>query len=305
MSLAKDLSRISKTETPQEPPRHEITFEDFNSNDDDFDPNAGWIMLLFGASGAGKTWFSGTADRSLFINTGGGIDTLRSPLFKSKYPSIRRKLVNIYETFDQGTIKKAVGFNKFTDTLDMFLEDADLREFTKTVVVDDATSLRSFAKLRGVEIFDDRRGLVGNSRRKLNRFIHMEPDDVYREMDMLEWFFLQYIPIFRNEGINFLLTAHERQIYGKGSSKMDDRPLRAIKPGFSGQTFPDSVPKHFDEVWYIKGTDKGSQIKTGGTGVELTKTRRAGVFPLYIINGDYESLLQMRRENKLHPSFTR
>ena len=286
-------------------PRYEIEFEDF---DDSFNPRSGWITLLYGASGSGKTWLAGTADRSLYLNTGGGIDTLRSPLFKIKYPNIKRKLVNIYETFDQGTIKKAIGFDKVTDTIDMFLEDADLRDFVRTIIIDDATALRSFAKLRAVEIFDDQRGLSGTSRRQLNRFIQQEPDDVFRQMSMIDWFCQQYIPIFRAEGINFLLTAHERQTYGKAVKKMDERPLKSVRPGFSGQTFPDEIPKHFDEVWYIsaKYDDKRgsySQIKTGGGGLELTKTRRAGVFAHFEVNKSYEQLYQRRTENKLHPSF--
>lgn len=284
-----------------------IEIEDF---DDNFNPDSGWIVLLYGASGSGKTWFAGTADHCLYLNAGGGIETLRSPLFKSKYPNIKRKIVNIYETFEGPTIKKAIGFDKVTDTLDMLLEDADLREFTKTVVIDDATFVRSFARLRGIEIVDDLAGRTGTNRRKLNRYIHQLPDDVFREMSMIEWFCLQYIPILRNEGINLLLLAHERLIYGKAPKMMDDRPLKAIKPGFSGQTFPDEVPKHFDEVWYIEKkynekTGEYSQIKTGGSGNELTKTRNAGVFARYEINKSYEQLLVQRKENKLHPSYSR
>ena len=300
-SLEKSNSNQTITPTSKIP----IEFEDF---DDEFNSNAGWIILLYGASGSGKTWFAGTADRSLYINAGGGIDTLRSPLFKIRYPSIKRKVVNIYETFDQGTIKKAIGFDKVTDALDMFLEDADLREFVRTIVIDDATALRSFAKLRAVEIFDDIKGLVGTSRRQLNRFIQQEPDDVFREMSMIDWFCQQYIPIFRSEGFNFILTAHERQTFGKAAKKMDARPHEATRPGFSGQTFPDEIPKHFDEVWYckVKYSDKTGpyqQIKTGGGGLELTKTRRAGVFAHFEVNKSFEQLYQQRRENKIHPSF--
>lgn len=264
------------------------------------------ILLLYGASGSGKTWFAGTCDNSLYINAGGGIDTLESPLFKSKHPNINRTVVNIHETFEGNTVKKATGLDKLTDTLDRYI-DNNKREH-KTIIIDDATALKTFARLRGIEVVDDLAGKSGSSRRKLNRFIDITIADYNREMMIIEWFLQQYIPIFKSEGINLILIAHERRNFGKASKAMEERPLKDIKPGFTGTAFPDDVPKHFDEVWYVsKGfSEKNgthSKIKTDGGGIELVKSRNAGVFPRFIINGSFEDILALRESNVLHPSY--
>lgn len=130
MSIAKNPSPSQSSQII----KFEPTFID--DSEDDFNPNSGWLLLLYGASGVGKTWFAGTAQDCLYLNTGQGTDTLNSPLFKLKHPNIRRKRVNIYETFDQGTIKKATAFDKVTDTLDYFLDNKELREIIRTSVID-------------------------------------------------------------------------------------------------------------------------------------------------------------------------
>lgn len=302
-----DLTNPLQPPTPkkkEEYVRERIIFEDFDAK---FDPNSGLMLLLYGPSGAGKTWFVGTAKNSLYLNTGGGEDTLRSPLFNSKYPDIKRKIVNIFETFEgDGLVKKSRAFDRTCDAVDLFMEDGDLRDFVKTVIIDDATALRGHALRRGIEIMDSNK--PDSKKRRLDRFVNTDASDIGREMKMIDWFLTQYTQQFKSEGINFILTAHERRIYGKAPKMMDERPLKDIKPGFSGQTFPDEVPGHFDEVWYIERKEdprKGdyAQIKTGGSGIETVKTRRAGVFAHYELGKDFEQLLEQRRQNKLHSSF--
>lgn len=279
---------LAKSEVSTIPAVNRITFEDFDIN---YDPTTGWILLVYGKSGAGKTWFSGTAQNALYLNTGGGSDTLISPLFLKKYPHIKRKKKDIVET------KYKFGFDLLCDAMDSFLEDADLREFVKTVIVDDATSLRTFAVNHGN---DNKSGKFKESDGMNNARI---------EINRINWFLEHYIPIMRTEGINFLMTAHEARIYGKVQKLSDERPLREIRPGFGGEKFVDYVPSKFDEVWYItkqEGKDgEFTQFKTGGGGIELTKTRKNGVFAFTEVGKDFEQLLEQRKNNKLHPSFTR
>lgn len=266
-----------------------IKIEDFN---DEFDPNSGWLLLLYGAFGSGKTFFCGTARDSLYVNTGSGEDTLRSPLFKSKYPNINRKYVEIVSKKDR------LGFDYVCDTMQTIIDDAELREQIRTIILDDATALRSMAMAHGMD----------HMKKDISKFIDSDMSDIKREMDRINWFLSYHLPVFKSLGINFILTAHESRIYGKAKKMGEERPLLEIRPGFAGEKFPDAVPSKFDEVWHIslkRSEREGeySQIKTGGGGVEVTRTRRAGVFPNFIQNQDFEQLLQMRKENKIHPSF--
>lgn len=268
----------------------EEAIEDF---DDDFDPNSGWLLLLYGKFGSGKTWFCGTARNSLYINTGSGEDTLKSPLFKSKHPDITRKVKTIINT------PKKLGFDQVCDVVGTVLNNETLLSEIKTITIDDATSLRSMAMLHGMKSMG----------KNIKKYIDSDMSDIKREMNRMTWFIEHHLPIFKAKGINFILTAHESRIYGKASKMGEERPLKEIRPGFSGEKFPDAIPSKFDEVWYIelKSGKNGeySQIKTGGGGVEITRTRRAGVFENYILNKDFEQLLEQRKDNKLHPSFRR
>lgn len=263
--------------------------------DIEFDPNSGWILLLYGPSGAGKTYFAGTAQDSLYLNTGGGVDTLKSPLFLAKYPNIRRMSRDIFDT------PQATGFDLVRDVIRAAMDNLEIRNKIKTIILDDASSFRALAindalKKKSLDIT------------KFNEIDGM--DKARYEMNRIDWFLEHFVPIFRNEGINFLMIAHEARIYGTTDKKGNERPLKEIRPAFAGEKNIDYVPGKFDEVWYIskqhnERTGEFSQIKTGGTGIELVKSRRAGVFARYEIGKDFEMLLKQRKENKLHPSYQR
>lgn len=266
--------------------------EDFNS-DSEFDPNSGWITLLYSQSGGGKTWFAGTAPNSFYINTGGGIDTLMSPLFLKRYPQIKRKKVNI---IDRMLEKNEFGFDVLCDVIDDYLSNSELNEEFKTVIIDDATSLRDmiFSHGKGTKSFVDVEGM-----RKAGI-----------EINRLSWFLEQYVPVFRERGINFLLTAHESRIYEALGKMGEDRKIREIRPSFAGEKQVDYVPSKFDEVWYIRLNEaKGEKfsiiITEGGSEKLLTKTRKNGVFKPTEIGLNYEQLLAKRKANKLDPYYLR
>lgn len=259
--------------------------------DEHFDPNEGWALLLYGKFGSGKTWFCGTAQDSLYINTGMGDDTIKSPLFLSKYPNIRRKEKKIVHS------NKKLAFDQVCDVVQTVIDSEELQNEINTIIIDDATSLRSMAMKHGLK----------EGGHDIRKFKDLDMRDRGREMNRVTWFFEEHIPLLKSLGINFILTAHEARIFGQSSKMGEERPLKEIRPGFGGEKFQDAVPSKFDEIWYIelKEGRNGSypQIKTGGGGVEVTRTRRAGVFPNYIQNKDFEQLLEIRRRNELHSNY--
>lgn len=268
-------------------------------------PGEAWILLYYGASGSGKTYFAGTAGpRTLFINIGFGIDTLMSPAFTERYPDARRMItVDINErigTEKDPTLLTARAFDLVTDVIDHALKH--FPDAFDTVAIDDATFLRKIAMNKAMEL------LRGSSRDETKRTVNLadyvkpELPDFGEEMRMIEWFLATYIPILKEQKKNLIMTAHQRQIYGKPPKMGDEAPLKRVLPGFTGKTFPDQVPAYFDDVFYaevIAGGPKGQvyRARTAGNSLELGKARHGGVFPTVISNPNFLEMLAKIRNS--------
>lgn len=237
-------------------------------------PGEAWIIMVYGASKSGKTYFAGTAGkRTLFINIGEGLATLESPAFTSRYPDSANMIV--VDVRDHSGI--ADGFDKVTTVIDHAL--AHFPNEFDTVVLDEATAFRKFALNKAMDLNSAQRSTVRGSRK--NDYVKAEIGDYGIEMDMIEWFLGEYIPIFKKEGKNFLMIAHERQVYGKPAKMGDEPPLKRILPGFTGKTFPDKVPAFFDDVWrseVVGKVNKVYRMRTAGDEMEMGGSRHGGVF---------------------------
>lgn len=260
-------------------------------------------VLSYGPSGTGKTWFGGTAGpRTLFINIGNGIKTIQSPLFKKQYPGHDEMLVaSINEPMDShGYPLVADAFDIVTDTIDAALKTAGDR--FDTIVIDDASALRRFALNKGLEI-----------NQKLGRSKSDEMSDKYEvqviavqdyaiEMNLIEQFVAGYSVIARENGKHLIVTAHERNVYKKGDKIGEAPMLYKIKPGFTGQTFPDSVTQYFDWVMHMESVAGGSQgtvyrARLAGDDVLTAKCRDAGVFGSVEVDPNF--LRMMSKVNNL------
>lgn len=246
---------------------------------DRYEPGVGWILLYYGASGSGKTYFAGTAGgRTLFVNSGDGMETLLSPAFTSRYPEAKQMIVvDVREYNPKSTeqafdiVTKAVNhaLNNFADQFD-------------NIVMDEATAFRRFAINKAMQLNTAMRVNQSGRGDRLKEFAKPDIGDYGTEMQMIEWFLGQYIPLFKERGKNFIMLAHERQIYGKPAKIGDEAPLKRVVPGFTGKTFPDVVPAYFDDVWRAEvigsGTNKVYRARTAGSTIELGKSRHGGVF---------------------------
>jgi hypothetical protein len=75
----------------------------------------------------------------------------------------------------------------------------------------------------------------------------VKPDigDYGTEMQMIEWFLGQYVPKFKEAGKHFH-HARTRTAGVQKPGKIGDEPvLKKVQPGFTGKTFPDTVPAYF------------------------------------------------------------
>lgn len=233
-------------------------------------PGESWLLLLYGESKSGKTYFAGTCGpRTLYLNVGEGIETLKNPAFTSRYPDTGKMLTVQFPLSD--TVET---FERITRTIGYFLENrAD--EFD-TIVLDEATAFRKHALDQATTLNGSARG-----RNRKDKFIQTELGDYKIEMDMIEWFLGEFTPQFKARKKHFVMLAHERQLFNKPAKQGDEQTLKKILPGFTGKTFPDKVPAYFDDVWHAEAVGKNPRvyrIQTAGSEKLLAGSRHGGIF---------------------------
>lgn len=230
-------------------------------------------MLIYGASGSGKTRFAGSAgNRSIIINTGDGLTTLKSPGFKQAFPGVDPMVINI--PLGPGS------HDQVCDTID-YLFDKELNNFD-TLIIDDATALRRGAMWKAIQINSDLNKSPTLANAKKYQTIVPQVQDYGEEMNVVAQFLAAHIPVFKQNNKNFILTAHEKLSYRKGEKIGDPPILSKIRPGFTGTSFPDDVPAFFDEVWWFNVVGKGEKRKFRATTLPsemlTAKTRWHGLF---------------------------
>lgn len=240
----------------------------------------GVTMLLYGASGSGKTGFIGTAgDKSLIISPSNGLATLKSIWFKNTY-----KVNPIIETIPEETFgTQAKAFDKYSDLIDLYLEKHS--DEIDTIIVDDATVMRRVAMNKGLELGGKINISKTGERLKSAKAEIVIPavQDYGVEMNLVEQFVRYYADACKYKGKNFILTAHEKFLMDKGDSIGDAPIIRRIMPGFTGQKFPDDITGLFDLTWHTETKGAGDrvhyQIRTQPDNVIVAKTRFGGLFP--------------------------
>ena len=255
-------------------------------------------LLLYGPSGSGKTHFCGTAgSRSIIINIGRGIETLRSPSFTKRYSQANPRIVTISETRGSRgftTIPKA--FDDVCRSIDNLLEyESDSFD---TISIDDCTSLRDYAMSKGMALSSDAKKASGFSASQKWGLALPTVSDYGTEMSLMEQFINAYTEIFKEAKKNLILVAHERISFNKPANIGEPPTIRKITPGFTGQTFPDRIPAYFDDVWHTQ-TKKSAQtiyeLITEPDGITMAKTRQGGVLQKVEIDPNFLSLLSRLR----------
>lgn len=237
-------------------------------------------LLLYGNSGTGKTFFIGSAgDRSLVITPRHGFATLQSKKFKDTY-----KVNPFIEVIDFPDKSSSETYDRYCDIIDTYLEK-HLDEID-TIVVDDATSFRRAAMDKGLEL-----GGKFNTSKTKSKMDAIKTDlvvpavqDFGMEMKLVEKFVRGTADLCKQHGKNFIMTAHERNVFEKGPNIGDMPTLRKVSPGFTGQTFPDEITGLFDLTWHTSTQGSGDrifyQIQTQPDSVVIAKTRWGGLFPV-------------------------
>ncbi len=247
------------------------------------------IELVYGPSGTGKTFHIGSAGpRLLYIYFLNEKETLLSPRFHekvaSKWPAGEYPItVSITEKVNPATgwIDAATAFDAVSDTIDYALKH--FPDKFDTVAIDGATNLRRVGMNKAIELSKVSRNSPTLDRVKSKVYdgiVIPEPNDYQMEMKLIEWFCITYADILRNVGKNFILSAHERCTYSKPQKIGGEKSLIRVRPGFTGETFPDDIQEIFDEVWHSEVSMPGPvyRLRMQGDEVTVAKTRHGGTF---------------------------
>lgn len=247
----------------------------------DYKAHESIITMFYGASGTGKTEIAGTAgNRALIINTGKGTSTLKSPGFKARHPNCNPLIVDIAETVsDHGYIEKSAMYDMVCDVLDEQLQKNPDR--FDTVVLDDLTSLRRSALVKGMEINQASGRSTSKGTSSKLKIAIKAVQDFGIEMDLISQFINGYAEILSGMKKNFIVLAHERLTYKKGDKLGDIPVLAKVRPAVTGEKFPDDIPQMFDVVGYtnVLRTENKTvyRVKFSADNIVMAKNRWGGV----------------------------
>lgn len=260
-----------------------VTFQPLDQRDEDRYVS----MLYYGGSGVGKTYFVATAGpRTLIIDTGKGLVTIRSPQVTQKFYKDGTPIVTtIREEIDQktGIFKSAEALDKMYAAIWFALEN--FPDKFDTIAVDDATELNRFARNKGYEVSDELNKSQALKKGRETGTMMPGIQDYGAEMGLVEQFISQTIDLCKVRKKHFLLTAHERMTYKKirgPDGRVIAEEVDTIRPAFTGRTFPDDITKMFDLVWHADVVQANPRAiyraHTEDSKTVKAKTRHPGVF---------------------------
>ena len=261
--------------------------------------------LDYGGSKVGKTWFAGTTgSRTLYISTGDGLDTVKSPLFKKLNPGFNPTVVDIREKLGITGIPVAgivEAFDLMCDALDYafthFAGDFD------TVVIDELSATRRHALFKGLELSQQ----MGRSRTwdktKQYEIILPAGQDFGAEMSLIEQFLSGTISMCERNGKHLLVLAHQRYLLEKPKDEKgnvifgEPARIKEIRPAVTGAQFPDTISALFDNVWHaekVGGGDQGTayRIRVYGDEITVAGSRHAGILPTVIVNPNFQEIIE-------------
>lgn len=254
-------------------------------------------VLVWGASKTGKTHFAGTAgDRSLFISNGMGSETFHSPSFKE---NVKANPIIVEIPFDEIDSPKR-SLDLIGEAIEWGLANSDI----DTIIVDDASANTRSAMIKGFEYNKDtdKSKTLALSTSKKYDFAVPAVQDYGTEMEITIQFYAAVISDCKAAGKNFILLAHERNIF-KAPPKIGDQPILMKQvPYFTGaDKNPDRIPGLFDWVLHAEKTGGGERIKfymrTQGDENLIAELRNArGLFPIRMEDANFQDMIKKVRE---------
>lgn len=254
-------------------------------------PRAEYVtLLLYGPTGSGKTHFAaGTVgSRAAIIDIGQGIATLKSPYFTRRFPNHDPEIISIDVKDDA---RRVNAFDDIRKQLDKLFPSPDF----DTIVIDEVTALRRYATSKAVKINQDLNKSQTFAQSK-GGVILPAVQDYGTEMKIIDWLVSQCIEAAGEYKKNFILVAHERRVYRKAERIGDTKTLTSVRPGFTGETFPDDICAYFDYVWHTEVKSGVFNLRTQPNAIITAKTRGAGVLQEMEKDPNFLNILERLRK---------
>lgn len=222
-------------------------------------------VLAWGKSKVGKTFGAGTFPRPCFMDFDGGIATLASPDFTSKYG---HKNI-LYEQFSEKSYKGAVvsAHNAYDDACKFFDEmmKPDKVNLFDTWVLDSGTKLSMFSQHKAVILLGTKDyGYMSKSHEAAMQHGMLVPriQDYGAERSLVE----QFVDMVLSTSKNVVFVCHEREQRDKEGN------LIALTPMLTGQS-AEAVPLRFSELYNIQAK-KGKTTYNKETHLTTTEWMR-------------------------------
>lgn len=262
--------------------------------------------MEYGGAKSGKTMFMASAGpRTLFLNNGSGIETIKSPLAQKKYPGCEDMLtVEISEELDaNGLPEHATAFDKYSHVINFAL----MNYFTDfdTICLDDSTSARRHAMYKGLEINLE----TGKSKTlaDVKKFDVMQAavQDYGIEMNIILQFFVKLIETCKKYDKHLIVGAHERYTLKKGDKIGELPSVVQVRPGFTGQTMPDDIGGLWDILTHTEKVGGGSNIiyrhRFNGDEITQAGVRYGGVFETVESDVNFLKCVERIKAQQLNP----
>ena len=304
---------MTGTDIRRPPPKMLVDHHNFVRLKDE-PPGESVTWMAYGDAKSGKTFFMASArKRQLFINNGGGMETLRSPLCLSKYPEVNEALtVTIEDRYDdKGEPLLNARFDMMSDAIDYGLQH--FGEEFDTICVDDSTAARRDAMRKGLLIAGDteKSKQMGKLYEKYDVLLPAV-QDYNVEMSLILQFLMGTIEIAKKNKKHLIVGAHERHTFQKPAKIGDQPTLLRVRPGFTGQTMPDDIGGLWDVLTHTERVGGGSNTvyRHRFNGDEITQAgiRYGGIFETVESNVDFLKAVERIRaaqKNPKAPGFNR
>lgn len=268
-------------------------------------------MLGFGGPGTGKTEFVLTmGEGTCLINIGRGEETLQNNGAKSRNKNIKISVVDLDKMLDKkdGTPPEPLEvINAISDTV---YHATRVRGFKK-IAIDDMTEFRSHALYQALKINKDlKKSSSWDFTEKNDGLMLPVVQDFGTEMSIVEDFLRHLCNDAYDKEYHLYVTAHTRAIYRKaldGAGKPiigEPKVLVRELPGFTGETFPDNIPRLFSIVGMFnqngidKNGDQRIRLYLQGDSTRRVKHRYSGILPEYLDNPRFDKIEAAIKSNQ-------